>query len=65
MQDVQNAMKHLKEHQKYPATKAELVAQCDSLSDFSETDKQEFSSALPDGTYNSAEEVVAALGWSA
>jgi len=63
MQDVQNAMKHLREHQTFPATKAELVAACQGLSDFSEADKAEFESMLPEGTYNSAEEVAQALGW--
>ena len=63
MQDIANAKKHLKDHQKYPATKEELVAECDNLSDFSEADKKEFSSKLPAGNYNSADEVVAALGW--
>lgn len=64
MQDMENAKMHLKEHQKYPATKAELVAECDNLSDFSEEDKKEFSEKLPEGTYNSADEVSAALGWT-
>lgn len=63
MQDLKNAMMHLHEHQSYPATKAELVAECNNLSDFSDADKKEFSDALPEGTYNSAEEVAAALGW--
>jgi hypothetical protein len=63
MQDMENAKMHLKEHQKYPATKAELIAECDSLSDFSDADKKEFSSKLPKGTYKSAEEVMTALGW--
>lgn len=62
MQNVQNAKDHLKNHQKYPATKAELVAECDNLSDFSEEDKKEFTSKLPGGTYNSADEVIQALG---
>ena len=62
MQNVQGAKDHLKNHQKYPATKAELVAECDSLSDFSEEDKKEFSSKLPGGTYNSADDVMKALG---
>lgn len=62
MQDVQNAIEHLRKHQKYPATKAQLVAECQGLSDFSEADKEEFARKLPEGTYNSAEEVVAALG---
>jgi hypothetical protein len=63
MEDAENAKAHLREHQKYPATKAELVAECDNLSDFSEADKKEFSDKLPEGTYNSADEVIAALGW--
>lgn len=63
MQDIKNSMMHLRQHQKYPATKAELVAECNSLSDFSEADKAEFENMLPEGTYNSAEEVARALGW--
>jgi len=42
MQDKENAIDHLKSHQKYPATKAQLVAECNNLSDFSEEDKKEF-----------------------
>jgi len=62
MQNAQGAIDHLKTHQKYPATKADLVAECDNLSDFSEEDKKEFEEKLAEGTYNSADEVVAALG---
>ena len=62
MNNTSGAKDHLKNHQKYPATKAELVAECDSLSDFSEEDKKEFASKLPGGTYNSADEVIQALG---
>ncbi|OGD87868.1 hypothetical protein A2870_01280 [Candidatus Curtissbacteria bacterium RIFCSPHIGHO2_01_FULL_41_11] len=62
MQNVQGAKDHLKNHQKYPATKAELVAECDNLSDFSEEDKAEFTSKLPGGTYDSADDVIRALG---
>jgi len=62
MKDVDGAKKHLMEHQKYPATKEELVAECDNLSDFSEEDKKWFMDKLPDGTYDSAEDVVKALG---
>lgn len=62
MQNVQGAIDHLRNHQSFPATKAQLVAECDNLSDFSEEDKNEFKSKLPDGTYNSADEVVKALG---
>ena len=63
MQKKEDAMKHLREHATYPSTKAELVAHCNDLSDFSEEDKKEFAEALPEGTYNSADEVVKALGW--
>ncbi|MEX0649829.1 MAG: DUF2795 domain-containing protein [Candidatus Andersenbacteria bacterium] len=56
-------MKHLREHQTYPATKAELVEACNNLSDFTEADKNEFASKLPDRTYDSAEEVMEAMEW--
>ena len=62
MQNVQGTTDHLKNHQKFPATKAELVAECDGLSDFSDEDKKEFAAKLPDRTYNSAEEVMKVLG---
>ena len=54
MQKADEVMSHLKEHQKYPATKEDLVAECSNLSDFSEK--------LAEGTYNSAEDVIKALG---
>ena len=62
MQNQAAAIQHLKTHQTYPATKADLVAHCNSLSDFSEDDKKWFSEHLPDGTYNSAEDVMKVLG---
>ncbi|MBI2335089.1 hypothetical protein HYU96_04830 [Candidatus Daviesbacteria bacterium] len=62
MQDQTNAMAHLREHMTYPANKAQLVAACNNLSDFSEEDKKSFAAKLPEGTYNSAEEVAAAIG---
>lgn len=62
LQDPQNAIKHLQQHQSYPATKEELVKECNSLSDFSDADKRWFSETLPEGTYNSADEVIEVLG---
>lgn len=62
MEKTQETIDHLKSHQTYPATKADLVASCDNLSDFSEADKTEFANKLEDKTYNSAEEVIQALG---
>jgi len=65
MQNKEGALDHLKSHQSYPATKAELVAECDNLSDFSEEDKKEFTEKLADKSYNSADEVIEALGLEA
>lgn len=62
---MKNAIEHLKSHQSYPATYDELVAECDSLSDFSDKDKQYFKENLPKRTYNSADEVIEALGMGA
>jgi hypothetical protein len=59
--DKQNAKDHLTKHQKYPATKAELVASCNSLADFSTDDKKWFAAALPEGTYTSAAQVMKVL----
>ncbi|OGK17702.1 hypothetical protein A2866_05975 [Candidatus Roizmanbacteria bacterium RIFCSPHIGHO2_01_FULL_39_8] len=64
MKDMKGAMDHLKAHQKYPATYDELVKECNNLSDFSAEDKKQFMEMLPKKTYNSAEEVMEALGWS-
>lgn len=63
MNDIKNGLAHLKDHQTYPATKMELVEACNKLSDFSKEDKQWFMENLPDGTYESADEVIMALGW--
>ncbi|KKQ41635.1 MAG: hypothetical protein US60_C0033G0006 [Microgenomates group bacterium GW2011_GWC1_37_8] len=62
MNKKEEAVKHLKTHQKYPATRDELVKECDNLSDFDEEDKKWFMEHLPEGDYNSAEEVMKALG---
>lgn len=62
--NMAGAIDHLKTHQKYPATKADLVAECDNLSDFSAEDKKEFMDKLPEGSYNSADAVMKALGWA-
>jgi hypothetical protein len=59
--DWKNVEAHLKQHQKYPATKADLIATCTGLADFSDGDKKWFADNLPDGTYKSASEVVKAL----
>ncbi len=64
MKNMKGSIDHLRMHQKYPATKAELVTECNNLSDFDSEDKKWFMDNLPEGTYNSAEEVMTALGMS-
>jgi len=62
MKNTKGAMDHLTNHQTYPATKADLVATCNGLSDFSQEDKDEFAMKIPEGSYNSAQEVMKTLG---
>lgn len=52
---------HLTQHQTYPATRAQLLASCKSLSEFSPGEKRWFADHLPDGTYQSAADVMKAL----
>jgi hypothetical protein len=52
---------HLKEHQTYPATRAELLAACNGLTEFNAGEKAWFAAHLPEGTYKSAGEVLKAL----
>ena len=60
---MQGTIDHLKTHHtKWPATYEELVAECNNLSDFSAEDKRELMEKLPKKTYNTADEVIAALG---
>jgi hypothetical protein len=60
--DRKNAREHLTNHQTYPATRAELVASCENLVDFSAEDKKWFGEALPEGRYASAADVLKVLG---
>ena len=61
MKDIKNAIAHLKEHQTYPATRAELVKTCNELTDFSDEDKKWFEDNLPEGSYSSEKDVFKAL----
>ncbi len=64
MRDIKNAIDHLRQHQAFPATREELIRECNNLSDFSDEDKLWFEEHLPEGTYNSVDDVIKALGWS-
>jgi hypothetical protein len=59
--DRQNAKDHLLKHQTYPATRAQLIASCDNLVDFTAADKKWFAESLPEGTYQSAADVMKVL----
>lgn len=61
MIDQKMAIEHLRKHQSYPATRAELLASCQDLKDFSASEKKWFAAHLPEGTYASADEVIAAV----
>ncbi|OGM08747.1 hypothetical protein A2W13_00935 [Candidatus Woesebacteria bacterium RBG_16_36_11] len=62
MTNKQNAIDHLNNHQMYPATREDLIKECNELSDFSDKDKEWFIKHLPEGTYKSADEVIKAIG---
>ena len=53
---------HIRNHQRYPASKATMLAECDNLSDFTDADRAWFRAKLPEGTYKDPAAVVAALG---
>ena len=59
--DQQKTIDHLTKHQSYPATRAELLASCKNLMDFSDAEKKWFAAHLPEGSYASADEVRKAL----
>jgi hypothetical protein len=63
--NVKDTIDHLKNHQDYPASYKELIAECNDLSDFSDEDKEWFKEHLAKKVYNSADEVIETLGLTA
>lgn len=59
--DLKKVNDHLTQHQSYPATRAQLLATCNGLVDFSAGEKRWFAAHLPEGTYSSPADVMAAL----
>lgn len=53
---------HLEGHINYPASKDDITKACNNMSDVPEEDKKWFMENLPQGTYQSADEVKAAVG---
>jgi hypothetical protein len=66
MQNMENPslaeeLGHLKNHVKYPASRAEVVSACNNMSDMHATNAAWFAQNLPEGNYNSPHEVLGAL----
>lgn len=59
--DMAAAKKHLADHVKYPATRAEVLAACADTPEFTDAEKKWFSDNLPEGSYESADQVTSAL----
>ena len=59
--DLDKVNQHLTRHQTYPATRAQLLASCKGLVDFSPAEKRWFADHLAEGTYQSAADVMKAL----
>lgn len=63
MEDIESTKAHLREHVTYPATKQDIIAACNNMSHTSADDVKEFGEKLPEGNYQSADEVITALQW--
>lgn len=62
--DMQTAVDHLQNHIDYPADAADIKTACNDMSDVPDQYRQDILTKLPDGTYNSADEVTKAVGWT-
>jgi hypothetical protein len=59
--DPDKERKHLREHVTYPATRAQILAACANTPEFTAGERKWCAQSLPDRTYASADEVIAAL----
>ena len=59
--DTAKAASHIKNHVKYPATRAELLAACAGTAEFTSQEKKWFADNLAEGTYKSPDDVMKAL----
>jgi hypothetical protein len=59
--DTAKAIAHLKEHVKYPANRATVLAACADTPEFTAAEKKWFSDNLPEKNFTSADEVMASL----
>ena len=61
MSVLQAVLMHAKAHVTYPTTAKALVEACNNFSDVPKAEKEWFEKNLPEGTYNSAKDVMEAL----
>jgi hypothetical protein len=61
MSTLAEELGHLKNHVMYPASRQQVVGACNNMSDAPQADREWFSSNLPEGTYQNAEQVLGAL----
>ena len=59
--DRAKVIAHLKEHVKYPVSRSELLKVCADTPEFTAGEKKWFEANLPEGTYKSAGEAIAAV----
>jgi hypothetical protein len=59
--DVTKLKAHAVDHIKYPATRAEILAACAQTPEFSAGEKKWIEQNLPEGTYNSPDDVLRAM----
>ncbi len=57
----ETSLEHLKNHIEYPASREQVVAACNNMSDVPADDRDWFSNNLPEGTYSNPEEVLSAI----
>jgi hypothetical protein len=60
--DSQKLATHLKAHVTYPATRAQVLAACAQMPEFTAGEKAWFAARLPEGNYKNAAEVLKAIG---
>ncbi|EKD84656.1 MAG: hypothetical protein ACD_38C00179G0003 [uncultured bacterium] len=58
---AEEAVKHIDEHVMYPASKGDILAACNEMTEVPEEEKKWVSDRLPDKTYQSPQEVKAEL----
>ena len=60
--DLNKVAAHLRAHVTYPATRTQILAACAQTPEFTAGEKAWFAARLPDGTYKTADQVLASLG---